>query len=53
VLVYYFESLSGAVTAGTVARRVGMVSMLANAAAVPVAVSIGALSADGRRRKLL
>lgn len=52
VLVYYFESLSGAVTAGTVARRVGMVSMLANAAAVPVAVSIGALSADGRRRKL-
>jgi MFS family permease len=52
VLVYYFESLSWAVTAGTVARRVGVVSMLANAAAVPVAVLIGALPADGRRRKL-
>lgn len=51
VLVYYFESLSWAVTAGAVARRVGVVSMLANGAAVPVAVLIGALPADGRRRK--
>jgi MFS family permease len=52
VLVYYFESLSSAVSPGVVARRVGVVSMLANGAAVPVAVLIGALPADGARRKL-
>jgi MFS family permease len=51
VLVYYFESLSGAVSPGTVARRVGFISLLACGGAVPVAVLVGALTASAARRK--
>ncbi|MDE1917067.1 MAG: MFS transporter [Sphingomonadales bacterium] len=51
VLVYYFETLSSQVTPGMVARRVGVISMLACAAAVPVAVGVGALPIHGVTRK--
>jgi MFS family permease len=51
VLVYYFESLSGPISPGTVARRVGLINLLACGAAVPVAVLVGALPASVRRRK--
>jgi MFS family permease len=53
VLLYYFESLSDHLSPGAVAQRVGVVSMLACGAAVPVAVGVGALPADGMRRKAM
>lgn len=42
ILVYYFESLSAGLSGPAVAARVGMVSMIAYGAAVPLAVLLGA-----------
>jgi MFS family permease len=51
VLVYYFEALSTTLSPGMVARRVGVISLIACGAAVPVAVLVGALPIDGARRR--
>lgn len=50
VLVYYFESVTGHLGASNVARRVGLIAMLANTLAVPAAVGL-ATRAHGRGQR--
>jgi len=51
ILVYYFEGLSVALTAGAVARRVGVLAMIAYAVAAPIAVLLGAKTVTRATRK--
>jgi MFS family permease len=51
ILIYYFENLLQGLTAGAVARRVGVVSVIAYVVAVPIAVVLGAKTVNRARRK--